>query len=164
MNLDVLCWKSSKFFINNYLYPTLLALTSVLCVAWSHTKNGISLISRCKSQSWWYPETRSFREHARLVLICGEALVPKIFTFLLRFSKNPIKVQIKSLYKEIKFPVIYLFVGGKIFLLMVDSNILKLSNIKNNILNNISGAKYDFPDKSRYVKIVYKIMSGRFNY
>ena len=139
-------------------------MSKIPFLAWLHAKNGISLISRCKSQSWWYPETRSFREHARLVLICGEALVLKIFTFLLRFSKNPIKVQIKSLYKEIKFPVIYLFVSGKIFLLMVDSNILKFSNIKNNILKKISGAKYDFPGKLRYVKIVYKIMSCRFNY
>ena len=73
-------------------------------------------------------------------------------------------MQIRSLYKEIKYPVIYLFVSVKIFLLMVYSNILKFSNIKNNILNNLSGAKYDFPGKLRYVKIVYKIMSCRFYY
>ena len=102
-----LVW-SLKLLVIGYhqLWDLQRLMSEIPFLAWLHAKNAISLISRCKSQSQWYPETRSFREHTTLVLICGEALVFKIFTFLLRFFKksdksaNKIFIRRKKVYHD----------------------------------------------------------------
>ena len=103
---SVVC--SLKLLVSGYhrLWDLQRLMSEIAFLAWSHAKNGISLISRCKSQKGWYPETRSFRDHTRLVLICGEALLLKIFTFLLRFLKksdksaNKIFIPRKKIYQD----------------------------------------------------------------
>ena len=103
---SVVCSLKLLVSANHRLWDLQRLMSEITFLAWSHAEIGISLISRCKSQSWWYPETRSFRDHTRLVLICGEALLLKIFTFLLRFLKksdksaNKIFIRRKNIYHD----------------------------------------------------------------